>query len=117
MLLLIPGPVMTHPDVRAAANRDIAPWDQAVREEIGSLLTRLRILAGGIEGVHAALSLPGAGHFIIEAAIRTFVPSENDQGQGAGGGILIPASGQYAQRMIRLARSAGRRVICRDRSS
>jgi 2-aminoethylphosphonate-pyruvate transaminase len=110
MLLLIPGPVTTHPDVRAAANRDIAPWDQAVREEIGSLLVRLRILAGGVEGVHVAMPLPGSGHFIIEAAVRTFVPPARDQGQGAGGGILIPSSGQYAQRMMRLAREAGRRV-------
>ncbi|MCB8880838.1 aminotransferase class V-fold PLP-dependent enzyme [Acidisoma cellulosilytica] len=111
MLLLIPGPVMTHPDVRAAADRDIAPWDQAVREEIGDLLTRLRIMAGGVVDVHVAMPLPGSGHFIIEAAVRTFVPPEKDQGQGAGGGILIPASGQYAQRMMRLARAAARRVV------
>ena len=110
MLLLIPGPVMTHADVRAAADRDIAPWDHSVREEIGGLLTRLRLLAGGIEGIHTTLPLPGSGHFIIEAAVRTFVPPEKDQGQGAGGGILIPASGQYAQRMMRLAQAAGRRV-------
>lgn len=105
MLLLIPGPVTTHPDVRAAANRDVAPWDDAVRAEIGTLLLRLRTLAGGVEGVHTALSLPGAGHFIIEAAIRTFVAP------GEAGGLLVPASGQYAQRMMRLARTSGRRVV------
>ena len=27
MLLLIPGPVTTHPAVRAAAAQDYAPWD------------------------------------------------------------------------------------------
>jgi 2-aminoethylphosphonate-pyruvate transaminase len=111
MLLLIPGPVTTHPDVRAAANRDIAPWDHAVREEMGQLLTRLRRLAGGEEGAHTAFTLPGSGHFIVEAAIRTFVPPAVDRGKGAGGGILIPASGQYAQRMTRLARTAGYRVV------
>jgi 2-aminoethylphosphonate-pyruvate transaminase len=110
MLLLIPGPVMTHPDVRAAANRDIAPWDHDVRAEIGALLARLGRLAGGRLGVHVALPLPGSGHFMIEAAIRTFVPPERDRGHGAGGGILIPATGQYADRMVRLAREAGRRV-------
>ena len=104
MLLLIPGPVMTHPDVRAAANRDIAPWDHDIRAEIAALLARLRNLAGGQEGVHIALPLPGSGHFMVEAAIRTFVPAE------ANGGILIPATGQYAERMVRLAREAGRRV-------
>jgi 2-aminoethylphosphonate-pyruvate transaminase len=110
MLLLIPGPVMTHPDVRAAANRDIAPWDLEIRAEIGAILARLRGLAGGQDGAHVALPLPGSGHFMIEAAIRTFVPPEQDQGFGAGGGVLIPATGQYADRMVRLAREAGRRV-------
>jgi 2-aminoethylphosphonate-pyruvate transaminase len=110
MLLLIPGPVTTHPDVRAAANRDIAPWDHDIRAEIGALLSRLRALAGGQDGVHVALPLPGSGHFMVEAAIRTFVPPETQSGHGAGGGILIPATGQYADRMVRLAREAGRRV-------
>ncbi|MBW4021733.1 MAG: aminotransferase class V-fold PLP-dependent enzyme [Proteobacteria bacterium] len=105
MLLLIPGPVMTHPDVRAAANRDIAPWDHDVRAEVGDLLARLRSLAGGADGVHAALPLPGSGHFMVEAAIRTFVSPSSEVG-----GILIPATGQYADRMVRLARDAGRRV-------
>lgn len=110
MLLLIPGPVTTHPDVRAAANRDVAPWDQAVRDEIGLLLTRLRVLAGGRDGMETALSLPGSGHFIVEAAIRSFVLPAIDQGHGTSGGILIPATGQYSDRMMRLAREAGRRV-------
>jgi 2-aminoethylphosphonate-pyruvate transaminase len=101
---------MTHPDVRAAANRDIAPWDADVRTEIAALLVRLRRLAGGQDGVHAALPLPGSGHFMVEAAIRTFVPPAEDRGHGAVGGILIPATGQYADRMVRLAREAGRRV-------
>jgi 2-aminoethylphosphonate-pyruvate transaminase len=115
MLLLIPGPVMTHADVRAAANRDIAPWDHDVRAEMAGLLDRLRGLAGGEDGVHAALPLPGSGHFMVEAAIRSFVPPAQDRGHGAnpaqaGGGILIPATGQYSERMVRLAREAGRRV-------
>jgi 2-aminoethylphosphonate-pyruvate transaminase len=103
MLLLIPGPVMTHPSVRAAANADIAPWDSEERARIAHLLERLRDLAGGDAGTHVALPLPGSGHFIIEAAIRSFVRPE--------GGILIPETGQYADRMIRLAREIGRRVV------
>lgn len=110
MLLLIPGPVTTHPDVRAAANRDVAPWDQAVRDEIGALLARLRELAGGRPTREVALPLPGSGHFIVEAAIRSFVLPAVDQGHGTSGGILIPATGQYSDRMMRLAREAGRRV-------
>jgi 2-aminoethylphosphonate-pyruvate transaminase len=103
MLLLTPGPVMTHPTVRAAANADIAPWDNEARAHIAHLLERLRDLAGGNAGTHVALPLPGSGHFIIEAALRSFVRPED--------GILIPATGQYADRMIRLARESGRRVV------
>lgn len=108
MLLLIPGPVTTHADVRQAANRDIAPWDQTSRAEIGALLERLRVLAGGVQGVHAALSLPGSGHFVVEAALRSFLPASASAAPGC---ILIPETGQYSDRMIRLAREAGRRVV------
>ena len=116
MLLLIPGPVMTHPTVRAAADQDIAPWDNEVRRRVAHLLHRLRALAGGVEGVHVAMPLPGSGHFMVEAAIRSFVLPAQDRGHGAGGGILVPATGQYAERMTRLARDAGRRVTTLDSS-
>jgi 2-aminoethylphosphonate-pyruvate transaminase len=46
------------------------------------------------------LPLQGCGHFITEAAIRTFVP--------LGHKLLIPGTGSYADRMTRLAREAGR---------
>ncbi len=46
------------------------------------------------------LPLQGCGHFVTEAAIRTFIP--------AGGKLLIPATGAYSDRMTRLAREAGR---------
>jgi 2-aminoethylphosphonate-pyruvate transaminase len=100
MLLLIPGPVTTRPEVRQALARDIAPWDNDFRPLVARLRERLRDLAGGAEGVHACLPLQGCGHFITEAALRSFLPP--------GGRILIPATGAYADRMIRLAREAGR---------
>ncbi len=52
---------------------------------------------------HATLPLQGAGHFVTEAALRTFVPP--------GGRVLIPMNGAYATRMARLAREAGREVV------
>lgn len=102
MLLLIPGPVTTRPEVREALRVDLAPWDSTFREFYARLGARVLALAGGREGAHAALSLPGCGHFITEAAIRTFLP--------AGQKLLIPATGAYAERMTRLAREAGRVV-------
>ncbi|MCR0985219.1 2-aminoethylphosphonate--pyruvate transaminase [Roseomonas populi] len=100
MLLLIPGPVQTRPETRAAMAVDIAPWDMDFRQEYARIRERVRDLAGGKEGVHATLPIQGAGHFLVEAAIRTFVPPA--------GKVLIPRNGTYADRMIRLAREAGR---------
>jgi 2-aminoethylphosphonate-pyruvate transaminase len=100
MLLLIPGPVTTRPEVRQALTRDIAPWDNEFRHFFTRLRTRILHLAGGIEDQHATLPLQGCGHFITEAALRTFLPP--------GGRILVPATGAYADRIIRLAREAGR---------
>ena len=100
MMLLIPGPVTTRPEVRQALAQDIAPWDNDFRHVLTRLRARILKLAGGIEGEHATLPLQGCGHFIAEAALRTFLPP--------GGRILIPATGAYGDRLIRLAREAGR---------
>ena len=98
--LLIPGPVTTHRRVRAAMNRDLAPWDPDFRPLYDGVRARLLALAGGDPAQHVALTLPGCGHFAIEAAIRSLLPM--------GGKLLIPATGAYAARMARLAREAGR---------
>jgi 2-aminoethylphosphonate-pyruvate transaminase len=100
MLLLTPGPVMTRPEVRAALAQDIAPWDNAFKAVYARVLERVRAIAGGTAGEHVTLPLQGAGHFAIEAAVRTFVP--------LGRKVLIPATGRYSESMIRLTREAGR---------
>lgn len=103
MLLLIPGPVQTRPEVRAAAASDIAPWDDDFRAEYAAMRPRIVRIAGGIEGEHVALPLPGCGHMVVEAAVRTFVP--------CGGKLLVVQNGSYADRLIRLATEAGRVVV------
>jgi 2-aminoethylphosphonate-pyruvate transaminase len=100
MLLLIPGPVTTRPEVREALRYDFAPWDNDFRPLYAGVRERVLRIARGIPGEHVTLPLQGCGHFITEAAIRTFVP--------AGRKLLIPATGSYADRMIRLTREAGR---------
>ncbi|WP_424135867.1 2-aminoethylphosphonate--pyruvate transaminase [Roseomonas chloroacetimidivorans] len=100
MLLLTPGPVQTRPETRAAMAVDIAPWDRDFGVEYTAIRDRVRDIAGGVAGVHATLPLQGAGHFIVEAAVRTFIP--------AGGRFLVVSNGAYADRMMRLAREAGR---------
>lgn len=103
MLLLIPGPVQTRPEVRACMADDIAPWDEDFRDEYAAMRPRIVAIAGGVPGRHASLPLPGCGHMIIEAAIRTFVP--------AGGTLLVVQNGGYADRLARLAQQAGRNVV------
>jgi 2-aminoethylphosphonate-pyruvate transaminase len=103
MLLLIPGPVTTDPRVRAAAAQDYAPWDLDFRAIYARIRRRVLALAGGTEGTHACLPLPGCGHFAMEAAIRSFVPKR--------GRLLLPKTGQYADRLERLATECGRFVI------
>jgi 2-aminoethylphosphonate-pyruvate transaminase len=97
---LIPGPVTTRPEVRAALGVDIAPWDYDFHPVYAGVRGRLLRLASGVETEHAALPLPGCGHFVTEAAIRSFIPP--------GGRLLIPMTGSYSDRMIRLARECGR---------
>jgi 2-aminoethylphosphonate-pyruvate transaminase len=103
MLLLIPGPVQTRPEVRAAMAQDIAPWDRDFQAVYARIRERVVGIAGGTPGVHATLPIQGAGHFVTEAALRTFIPP--------GGSVLIPMNGAYATRMARLAREAGRQVV------
>lgn len=103
MLLLTPGPVQTHSSVRAAMAEDVAPWDSSFRPLYTRLRERIRAIAGGIEGEHVTLPLQVAGHMIMEAAIRTFVP--------AGGAVLVPVNGQYARRAVKLGQLAGRKVV------
>jgi 2-aminoethylphosphonate-pyruvate transaminase len=102
MLLLIPGPVTTADAVKAALAQDYAPWDNDFRAIVRKLCADIRDAAGGVPDVHVALPLSGCGHFALEAEVRTFVP--------AGGKLLVPGTGAYADRLLRLAREAGRAV-------
>ncbi|MBV9247664.1 MAG: 2-aminoethylphosphonate--pyruvate transaminase [Acetobacteraceae bacterium] len=100
MLLLIPGPVTTRPEVRAALMHDVAPWDNDTRPLYAEIRGRITRIAGGTGDELTTLPLQGCGHFVTEASIRTFVPP--------GGKLLIPDTGAYSDRMVRLAREAGR---------
>ena len=103
MRLLIPGPVSTHPAVREAAAQDYAPWDHDFRDLVERVREQVLRAAGGRPKEHVALLLQGCGHFALEGACRTFVPE--------GGRILLPKTGQYADRLERLAREIGREVV------
>ena len=104
MKLLIPGPVTTHPDVRAALAQDIAPWDNDFRPVYAGILARVLRIAGGTQG--DACGARAAG-------LRPFHRGGRDAQLRASRAarILIPTSGAYADRMTRLAREAGREPV------
>lgn len=103
MKLMIPGPVTTRPEVRAAAAQDFAPWDRDFAPLLAGVRTRLLAIAGVDDEGYACLPLQGSGHFGVEAALRTFVPR--------GAKVLVPMTGAYADRLTRLAREAEREVV------
>jgi 2-aminoethylphosphonate-pyruvate transaminase len=103
MLLLIPGPVTTRPEVKAAMAQDLAPWDNDFRTLYAGVRERVLGIAGAPAETHATIVLQGCGHFAIEAAVRSFLPP--------GGRILVPATGAYSERMVRLVGEAGRVVV------
>lgn len=103
MLLLIPGPVTTDARVKAAMAQDYAPWDNDFRHTYRQVCDGVLRAAQGAPDEHAALALPGCGHFAVEAAIRTFVPP--------GGRLLAPSTGACAARLQRLAGDAGRIAV------
>lgn len=103
MLLLIPGPVTTDARVKAAMAQDYAPWDNEFRHAYRQVCDGVLAVAQAEPLEHAALALPGCGHFAVEAAIRSFVPP--------GGRLLAPSTGAYAARLQRLAGDAGRVAV------
>lgn len=103
MLLLIPGPVTTDARVKAAMAQDYAPWDNDFRQTYRQVCDSVLRVAQASPDEHAALALPGCGHFAVEAAIRSFVP--------LGGRLLAPSTGAYAARLQRLASDAGRIAV------
>ena len=98
--MLTPGPVQTDARTRAAMAADIAPWDNDFRAVYARIRQRVLALAGGDPQAHACLPVQGAGHFGMEAAIRSVIP--------AGGEIIVAMNGAYAERIVLLARGAGR---------
>jgi 2-aminoethylphosphonate-pyruvate transaminase len=79
---------------------DYAPWDNDFRTRYATVQARLTALAGGEAGRHATLPVQGCGHFAMEAALRSLLTR--------GDAILVPQTGAYAERMLRLATEAGR---------
>ncbi|MFD7164767.1 pyridoxal-phosphate-dependent aminotransferase family protein [Streptomyces violascens] len=94
LVLLNPGPVNVHEDVRAA----MASPDQCHREpEAAALMSRVREKATRITGGderHTSVLLAGSGTAALEAAFSSIVPAD--------GRILILDNGNYGERLWRI---------------
>ena len=103
MLLLIPGPVTTRPEVRAAMAQDIAPWDNDFRPLYAEVRERVpRWPAHAPRPTRRCRCRAAA----ISPSKRRSAPS------AAGRADPDPdRSAAYADRMTRLAREAGRVVV------
>ncbi|MFC4035371.1 pyridoxal-phosphate-dependent aminotransferase family protein [Streptomyces polygonati] len=94
LILLNPGPVNVHEDVRAA----MASPDQCHREpEAAALMDRVRAKATAVCGgadTDTSVLLAGSGTAALEAALSSVVPQD--------GRILILDNGHYGERMFRI---------------
>ncbi|MEV0963196.1 aminotransferase class V-fold PLP-dependent enzyme [Streptomyces sp. NPDC049910] len=94
LVLLNPGPVNVHEDVRAAMTSP----DQCHREpEAAALMTRVREKATRVSGGDDAFTsvlLAGSGTAALEAAFSSIVPAD--------GRILILDNGNYGERLWRI---------------
>lgn len=100
-LLLTPGPLSTHAEVRAAMGRDIGSRDPefiALTRRVLSGLTRL------VPEPDAFVAVPvqGSGTFAVEAMLGGFVPRA--------GAAAVLVNGVYGARAAEILERAGRRV-------
>lgn len=100
-LLLTPGPLSTHPLVRAAMLRDLGSRDPEFIAASARVRAALEALSPE-PGAYAAVPVQGSGTFAVEAMLCTFVP--------AGGAAAVVVNGVYGARAAELLERAGRRV-------
>jgi len=104
-VLLTPGPLTTHEDVRRAAGVDWGSRDDDFTA-LTKQVTHQILAAAGADETIACVLMQGSGTFAVEAALRTFIPKR--------GGIIVGVNGAYGERMARLAERAGLKVTVVD---
>lgn len=88
--------------------RDIAPWDPPFASLYRGVIDTALAEANVGRDSHICLPLQGAGHFGIEAMVRAFV---GQSGRPGAGRLLVPLTGAYGGRIVRLSREAGIDVV------
>ena len=104
--LLTPGPLTTHPSVRAAMGKDWGSWDDDFRAMTRGMRDRLLSMIGSPE-MFDCVPVQGSGTFAVEAMLGTFVPWD--------GKVLVLANGAYGQRVAQTLRYLGRAHVILDK--
>lgn len=100
--LLTPGPLTTSLATKQAMLRDWGSRDGQFIELNARIRRELIRIAGGTDA-HDCVPVQGSGTFAIEATLGTFVPRD--------GKLLVLVNGAYGERMLKIARYAGREVV------
>lgn len=98
-LLLTPGPLTTHPAVRAAMQRDYGSRDPEFIALSARVRRGLEALAPEPEAF-TAVPLQGSGTYAVEAMLGTLVPPD--------GGVAVLVHGVYGERAAECLRRMGR---------
>ncbi|WP_438306848.1 aminotransferase class V-fold PLP-dependent enzyme (plasmid) [Streptomyces sp. HUAS TT11] len=95
LVLLNPGPVNVHPDVRAAiASPDECHREPEARDLLARVGRKVTEICGGTDD-HTTAVFTGSGTAALEAVISSVVPPD--------GGLLVLDNGHYGERLLRIA--------------
>lgn len=101
-LLLTPGPLTTHRDVKAAMTVDLGSRDPAFLAVSARIQSRLVELLPQPEGF-VAVPVQGSGTFAVEAMLGSLVPRD--------GAAAVLINGVYGARAAEILERIGRRVV------
>lgn len=97
-LLLTPGPLCTHINVRQAMLNDFGSWDDDFKDISTSVLDDLLNIAHKGD-TYCCIPMQGSGTFAVEAAIHSLVPKTSE--------FLVLVNGAYGLRMREIAQRLG----------
>ncbi|SDK21003.1 2-aminoethylphosphonate-pyruvate transaminase [Actinopolyspora mzabensis] len=94
-VLLNPGPVVVHSDVRAAMSYpDVCHREQEAADLMKAVREKIVAICGGAVTDHVGVVLAGSGTAALEAVLSSVVPAD--------GKVLVLDNGNYGERLYRI---------------
>ncbi len=100
-LLLTPGPLCTHQDVRAAMQKDWGSWDEDFKQLTEKVVQSLLDLTEASDE-YVCVLLQGSGTFAVEASIQSLIREDMP--------FLVLSNGAYGKRMVQIAERLKKKV-------